>query len=296
MGSGVAVAFTLSDALGAALSGESIIPEDQVGAWIHIGENGTVTVFTGKAEVGQNIRTSLGQIIAEELNVPMEKIEMVMGDTALTPYDMGTFGSRSIPFMGPQLRKAAATARELLIDMAAEEWKVERSQLFIESGVVKSRSTQHSVNIGELTKGKELVKPINDKIEVRPVDQWKVAGTSVSKVNGESFVTGKHRYVSDMKLPGMLHGKILRPPAYGATLVSVDLTAARSIKGVTAVHDGNFVGVAASDLHIASEAMKLIKAEWKTTPQPSHAEIFEYLRKNTEGDAKDTDPSAHVAT
>jgi len=294
LGSGVAIAFTISNSLGAALT-DGPVPESQLGAWIHIGENGKVTIYTGKAEVGQNIRTSLAQIVAEELNVPMDAIEMVMGDTDLTPYDMGTFGSRSIPYMGPQLRKAAATARELLIDMGAEEWKADRSELFIEMGVLKNRKTQQALNIGQLTKGKELVKPVNDKVAVTPVEQWKIAGTSVAKVNGESFVTGKHKYVSDMKLPGMLYGKVLRPPAYGATLVSVDLTAAKSMKGVTAVHDGNFVGVAASDLHTASEALKLIKAEWKKDPQPSRSEIFEYLKKNTEGSAKDTDPTGDVA-
>jgi isoquinoline 1-oxidoreductase len=293
LGSGVAIAFTMSNSLGAALEGGPA-PEDQLGAWIHIGENGRVTIYTGKAEVGQNIRTSLAQIVAEELHVPIDAIEMVMGDTALTPYDMGTFGSRSIPYMGPQLRKAAATARELLIDMGAEEWKADRSELFIEKGVLKSRKTQLSLNIGQLTKGKELVKPVNDKVTVTPAEQWKIAGTSIAKVNGELFVTGKHKYVSDMKLPGMLYGRVLRPPSYGATLVSADLTAVNNMKGVTAVRDGNFVGVAASDLRTASEALKLIKAEWRTETQPSHNELFEYLKKNTEGSPKDTDPSGDV--
>jgi len=230
LGSGIAIAFTISNSLGAMLtegpaagSARAIEPDgNQLGAWIHIGENGKVTIYTGKAEVGQNIRTSLAQIVAEELNVPFDMIEMVMGDTALTPYDMGTFGSRSIPYMGPQLRKAAATARELLIDMGAEEWKADRSELFIEKGVLRNRKSQQFLNIGQLTKGKELLRPVNDKVAVTPAEQWKICGTSIGKVNGELFVTGKHKYVSDMKLPGMQYGKILRPPAYGATLVSVD--------------------------------------------------------------------------
>src|SRR3990170_6448051 len=120
LGSGLAITFTLTHGMGGALMENS---EGEVGAWIHVGENGTVTIYTGKAEVGQNIRTSLAQIVAEELHVPMGKIDMVMGDTALTPYDRGTFGSRSIPYTGPELRKAAASAREIIIDMAAEEWK-----------------------------------------------------------------------------------------------------------------------------------------------------------------------------
>ena len=122
LGSGIAITFSLTNAIGKTLTDG--VPEDQVAAWIHVGENGTVTIYSGKAEVGQNIRTSLAQIVAEELPVPLDKIDMVLGDTELTPYDRGTFGSRSIPYMGPQLRKAAASARELLIDMAATAWKV----------------------------------------------------------------------------------------------------------------------------------------------------------------------------
>jgi nicotinate dehydrogenase subunit B len=282
LGSGLAVTFTLSNSLGAALTESDVVPDDQLSAWIHINENGTVTICTGKAEVGQNIRTSLAQAVAEELPVAFDKIEMIMGDTALTPYDRGTFGSLSTPFMAPQLRKAAATARELLVEMAAAGWKVDRSTLFMENGEIKSRSTQQSISIGKLAKGKELMKPVNDKVSLTPPDQWKVLGTSVSKVNGQSFITGKHKYVSDMKLPGMLYGKILRPPAYGATLVSADLSAAKSMKGVTVVHDGNFIGVAAADIHTASHALQSIKTEWKTTPQPSRQEIFAYLKKNAE--------------
>lgn len=297
MGSGLAIAFSTTKSIGSALTEDVKAPEDQVGAWIHIGEAGNITIYTGKAEVGQNIRTSLAQIVAEELDVSMGKIDMILGDTALTPYDRGTFGSRSIPYMGPQLRMAAATAREVLIDMAAQEWKVDRAALFIENGEVKSKKSKQSINIGQLTKGKEIVKPVNDQVSVTPVEKWKVAGTSVSKVNGESFVTGKHKFVSDMKLPGMLYGKILRPPAYGATISSVDLTAAKNMKDVTVVHDGNFIGVAAPDLNLASKALNAIKAEWKTTPQPSRSEIFEHLKKSAGRiNGRDNDLSGDVTS
>jgi nicotinate dehydrogenase subunit B len=282
MGSGVAIAFTAGSSLGATLAETAAAPEDQVGAWIHIGEKGNITVYTGKAEVGQNIRTSLSQIVAEELKVAADKISMVMGDTDLTPYDRGTFGSRSIPYMGPQLRKAAATARELLISMAAEQWKTDRAALSVANGEVKNSRSGQSLGFGQLTQGKAMVKPVDDNAPVTPVDQWQVAGTSVPKINGVSFITGKHQYVSDMKLPGMLYGKILRAPAYGASLVSVDVSAVKSMKGVTVVHDGDFVGVAAPDLHLATEALKAIKAEWKTTPQPSRSEIFDYLKKKAQ--------------
>ena len=280
LGSGIAVTFTISKALGESITDS--VPDDQVAAWIHVGETGQVTVYTGKAEVGQNIRTSLAQIVAEELSVPMEKIDMVMGDTALTPYDRGTFGSRSIPYMGPELRQAAASAREIMIDMAATEWKTDRKNLVLDHGIIKNRSTNKSIGIGQLTKGQKLLKPVNTKVAIAPVDQWKIAGTSVKKVRGESFLTGQHKYVSDMKLPDMLYGKILRAPAYGATLNSVDVAAAKQMSGVTVVNDGNFIGVAAKDLSTATKAIKAIKVDWNLSPQPSRSEIFDYIKSKSE--------------
>src|SRR5678809_663050 len=133
LGAGVAVTFVFTEF---AFADAPYLDEAQLSSWIHISADGKVTVFTGKAEVGQNIRTSLAQIVAEELNHPVEGIEMIMGDTDLTPFDRGTFGSRSIPFMGPQLRKAAATARELALQMAADKWKVDKNSLTLNAGIV----------------------------------------------------------------------------------------------------------------------------------------------------------------
>lgn len=296
MGSGLAIAFTTYKSMGGVLTGDDVkLPEEQVGAWIHIGENGDVTVYTGKAEVGQNIRTSLAQVVAEELQVPMEKISMILGDTDLTPYDRGTFGSRSTPYMGPQLRKAAATAREILIDMAAKEWKTDRAGLFIEKGEVKNKKSGQSVNIGKLTQGKELVQGVNEKVTVTPPDKWKVAGTSVPKVNARMFLTGKHRYASDIKLPGMLYGKILRPPSFGATLTSVDVSGAKKMKEVVVVQDRDFIGVTAPDAHTAQKAIEAIRAEWKPVSQPGRDEIFAHLKKTAEsGNARDNDSTGNV--
>jgi nicotinate dehydrogenase subunit B len=300
LGSGLAVTFTFGDTLGGILNGDLKDGEDQLSAWIHVGADNIVTVFTGKAEVGQNIRTSLAQIVAEELEVSVDKIAMVMGDTDLTPYDRGTFGSRSIPYMGPQLRKAAATAREHLIELAAARWKTDRSAIRIENGIVTNSKNKEKINIGLLTEGKKLVRAVNDKVTLKPVTAWKIAGTSVKKVNGKDFVTGKHKYVSDLALPGMLYGKVLRAPAYGATLASVDTSAAKSMKDVVVVQDGNFVGVAAPSLSAANEAIAAIKADWKTTPQPSREEIFKLLKEksekgNDEGSSGNVDTSFSAA-
>lgn len=290
LGSGIAVTFTLEQVLA---SPSKSLPEDQLSSWIHVGANGTITVFTGKAEVGQNIRTSLSQIVAEELNVGVDKITMILGDTDLTPYDRGTFGSRSIPYMGPSLRKAAATAREALIDMASSSWKSDRATLYVENGFVKDRSTGKSVNFGELTKGETFVKAVNENVKVTPIEQWKIAGTSVPKVNGISFVTGKHKYTSDLKLDGMVYGKVLRAPSYGAKLVSVDVSKAKQITGVTVVQDGEFIGVTAPDRSTAEKAIKAIEAKWEASPQPSRGNIFEYIKKNS-GNARDPEVTGNI--
>ena len=176
-------------------------------AWLHIGETGLVTVYTGKVEVGQNARTSLTQAVAEELRAPVASIRMVMGDTALTPYDMGTVGSMTTPRMWPQIRKAAAAAREMLIDLAAQKWRVERSAIAVAEGKVTAGG--RSAGFGELTKGQKLTRTIPAGAALVPAAEWKIAGTSVPKVNGRDIVTGAHHYAYDMRRPGMLYGKVL---------------------------------------------------------------------------------------
>lgn len=250
-------------------------------AWLHIGENGIVTVYTGKVEVGQNARTSLTQAVAEELHAPVASVRMVMGDTELTPYDMGTFGSLTTPRMWPQIRKAAATAREMLIDLAAEKWKVDRSSVSIADGNVTAGS--HTAGFAELTKGQKLTQTIPTSAAVTPATEWKVAGTSVPKVNAREIVTGAHRYTFDMKRPGMLYGKVLRPPSFGAALVSLDSSAAEAMPGVKVVHEGDFVGVTAPDSFTAEKAVAALKAEWKQlVAETSSREVFDYFRKTAQ--------------
>ena len=253
-------------------------PQD-LGAWLHIGENGQVTVYTGKAEVGQNIRTSLTQVVAEELRTPMKQIRVVMGDTQLCPFDGGTFGSRTTPDMARQLRRAAAAARELLIDLAATEWKIERESISISDGKLVRKDNKETLDFGKLTKGQKLTKAISDNPQTTPAKDWKVAGQSPEKVNGETFVTGKHKYASDVNLPGMLHGKVLRRGSFGATLASLDTKAAEAMEGVTVVHDGDFVGVASPTELQATRALRAIKAEWNSTPQISDKELFDQMKK-----------------
>src|SRR5690606_943618 len=279
LGSGVAVAWATVQSADGAISAGVKLPEEQVGAWIHVGTDGVISVYSGKAEVGQNIRSSLAQTVAEELHVPVDSIRMILGDTDLTPYDRGTFGSRTTPYMGPQLRKAAATAREIILEMAGRTWKVDRQMLRIENGQVKDMRAGRTAPIGQFTGGKEIVEAVRDDVKVTPATEWKVAGTSVPKVNAASFLTGAHRYTSDIVLPGMLHGKILRPPSYGATLQSIDISGAEAIDGVIVVRDGDFVGVVAPDTYTADKALKALKAEWKEVAHPGRAELFEHLKR-----------------
>ncbi len=292
MGAGVAVFLVCRSELaaqesGGARHGSRDSQPKEIGAWLHIGEDGVISVFTGKAELGQNIRTSLTQSVAEELRAPVGSIRMVMGDTDLTPYEMGTFGSRTTPYMAPQLRRVAAAARSLLVELAAKQWNAEPRQLVAGEGKVSDPASGRSLEYRELAKGQALAKAIAEEVPLTPPTEWKVAGQPVPKINGADFVTGKHRYTSDMKLDGMLYGKMLRAPSFGATLVSVDARAAEAMPGVTVVHDGNFVGVAAESETKASRATAAIRAEWKPTPQISRPELFDYLKKNArQGEAR----------
>ena len=282
MGGGVLVclaAKTLAQESGRAQrGGEEALPS-ALSAWLHIGETGAVTVYTGKAELGQNIRTSLSQQIAEELHAPVESITLVMADTDLTPFDMGTFGSRTTPYHAPQLRNVAATARDVLLDMAAKRWNAEAAGLVADNGKIINPKSKQSISYGELTRGQELVKVMGEDPPLTPPAEWKVAGKPLPKVDGRAFVTGKHEYTSDLKRPGMLYGKVLRPSAFKATLASLDSADAEKMAGVTVVHDGNFVGVAAASEFAASRALAELNAKWDAPQQPSEAELFDLLKK-----------------
>ena len=259
--------------------GSHELPKD-IAAWLHITEDGNVTVFTGKVEVGQNIRTSLAQQVAEELRAPLESISLTMGDTDLVPWDAGTFGSRTTPTMGPRLRAMAVAARQMLINLAAQGWHVEPSALVAADGKITNPKTKLSRSYGELTHGQKLVKIIEGDRPFTPATEWKIAGAAVPKVDGTAFVTGKHQYTSDLSRPGMLYGKILRPSGFKASLVSLDDQEARKLSQVTVVRDGDFVGVAAPDMWSAEQALTTLKAQWKVPPQISNRELFAYLKAN----------------
>jgi nicotinate dehydrogenase subunit B len=284
-GTGVFVACAAAKASGFQESGrggrrgEDNLPKE-IDAWLHIGEDSEITVFTGKVEVGQNIRTSLSQAVAEELYVPLVSVHLVMGDTQLVPFDMGTFGSRTTPAMNLQLRRVSAAARDALIEIAGKQWNTDPAKLTVADGKVVDTSAKRTITYAELVKGQQITQLLPAEDPLIPPTDWKVAGQPVPKVDGRDFVTGKHRYPADQALPGMLYGKVLRPAAFHATLQSLDTSQAEKMSGVVVVRDGDFVAVAAPGSPLATKAAAAIKAEWKTKPQPSSKELFAYLKNN----------------
>jgi len=254
----------------------------EIGAWLHIGETGVVTVYTGKLEVGQNARTSLTQAVVEELHAPAASVKLVMGDTDLTPFDIGTVGSMTTPRMWPQIRRAAAAAREMLFDLAAQKWGVERATLVIADGKVSAGG--RSAGFGELARGEKWTRTIPASVPLAEAAEWKVAGKSLPKVNGRDIVTGAHKYSSDLKRPEMLHAKVLYPPQFGATLISLDASAAEAMAGVKVVHEGNFVAVAAAEADTAAKAVSALKAQWKpVTAEADSRSVFEYFKQTAQG-------------
>ena len=256
------------------------LPQD-VGAWIHVDEEGSIIVYTGKVEFGQNIRTSLAQAVAEELHVPIATVRLVMGDTDLTPFDMGTFGSRTTPTMAPQLRKAAAAAREMLIGLAAQQWQVAPDTVRILDARFVNQDLTKSMTLADVAKGRKLVKTIAPNVKTTPVEQWTIAGQSIPKVDARDYVTGRHKYTSDMRRDGMLYGAVVRPPSLNATL-QPSPPRFLELFATQVVEDGNFLGVASSVPEIAKTVVKTISARWKTSPdpQPDNATLFEYFRQN----------------
>lgn len=259
-------------------TGQQAVPND-VSAWIHVDEAGRVTGFTGKTEIGQNIRTSLAQAIADELAVPFDRVTLVMADTDLVPFDQGTFGSQTTPRMAPQLARAAAAAREMLIDRAAAEWNVPRSSLKAEMGEV--RGPTRAMAYGDLVKGRKLAGVLSPDTPVAMRAQWTLRGTAVGKVSGRDFVTGADRYTSDLVRPGMVFGRVLRPDGYVGTLKLLDDSRARTMPGVTVVRDGDFAGVVAPTERAVRRAAAAIISEWQTPADlPTSANIYEHLRRS----------------
>lgn len=256
---------------------------------IHIGKDGAIQILTGKVEVGQGVRAELTQAAAEELHVSPNQIQLVMADTSLVPDDGNTAGSRSTPATLPAVRQAAAAVRSLLVGLAAQRWSVERDTIEVRDGRITHPPSKRTLSYADLAQSDDLAKLLDQAgpsdATIALVKDWKVLGTSVARPNGSDLVRGAHRFASDVKRPDMLRGKILRPPAYGAKLISIDLAPAREMKDVVVVQDGQFVGVAAPTTQRAEQALQAIAktAKWESAPHPSSQELFTYLKDHVPG-------------
>jgi isoquinoline 1-oxidoreductase len=256
-------------------------------ARLHVGQDGVVTIMSGKVECGQGARAEITQAAAEELHAPASQIRVVLGDTDLCPDDGGTFGSRTTPGTIPGIRKAAAAAREVLVALAAKKWDVDAATLTVANGVIAHGPSRRETGFGELL-GDDLKdalgEPMRD-VQVREVKSWTVLGQPLTRPNGRDIVTGKHEYPSDIKRPGMQYGMMLRAPAIGSTLEAIDTSA---VKEATVVHEGEFVGVVAPTSYAAKRAIAALakSATWKHAKQVSSPELFEHFRKT----AKDPKP------
>ena len=250
-----------------------------------LNKDGTFTAMSGKVEEGQGPRAELSQAAAEELRVAVERVQLVMADTDLVPDDGITAGSRTTPRNVPQMRQAAATARELLTQFAAKQWKMDAEKLEVRDGMITSPVTGQKMTYADLAKAEGVLtvlgQGIRPDVAVAPVNEWKVLGKSVPRPNSRDLVTGVHRFPSDIQRPNMLYGKVLRPTAYGATLESIDLSAAEAMDDVVVVRSGEFVGFAAPSSHRATQALEAAvkTASWKTSPQPaSNKTLHDYLK------------------
>jgi nicotinate dehydrogenase subunit B len=277
LGGGIAIAFTIGDR---ELLAQQRTPEDFNG-YLLIEEDGNVKLFTGKIEMGQGIITSLAQMLADELDVSVDHIEMIMGDTDLCPWDMGTFGSMSTRFFGPPLREAGAEARATLIELASKELGVPKERLFTRHGVIYDKNNEYNkISYAAITKGKKIAKILDGKVPVKSPGQLTISGSEFLRADAFEKVTGQARYAGDIQLPGMLYAKILRPPSHDSTLTAVDLSSIKEMEGVQIVQESGLIAVLHESSEVAARARGMIKADFETPGSPINEKtIFEHLLK-----------------
>jgi nicotinate dehydrogenase subunit B len=282
-GNGIILCFTIGDLpfLQQEVPGRRTQPSlpTDFNAFLKIGEDGRVSCYTGKIEMGQGPITSLAQMLADELDVPLDKVDMVMGDTDLCPWDMGTFGSLTTRRFGPALRAAGAEARTVLLELASENLKVPVSDLAVENGEVFVKTNlRRRVSYGHLAKGKRIERHLTQPVTTKRPADFKVMGKPTLRVDAMAKVTGRAKYAGDIQLPGMLYAKLLRPPAHGAKLVDLDLSEAKKVEGVQIIQDGDFVVALHKYPDVAEVALSKIKARFEILKvDTDDSTIFDHL-------------------
>lgn len=283
LGSGIVMVFCLGDISVLNAMGESSFVEDlNFNAYLRIKENGRVDCFTGKIEMGQGIITSLAQVVADELEISVYDVDMVMGDTELCPYDPGTWGSLTTRFIDPVLRAAAAEAREVMKELAAENLNASKEDLEIKNGIISLKdNSDRKISYAELTKGKKILRSLKAKPEIKTSKDFKLIGKPIKSVDAEAKVTGKAKYSGDIRLPGMVYAFIVRPEVYGSKKNKVDASKLNQFEGVELIEEDDLVAVVHPDPEIAKKASKVVNVNW-TEPQfiVNTETVFEYLDNN----------------
>ena len=265
----------------------SHIDPARLDSWIALGADGIVTAYTGKCDFGQGMDTAQAQLVAEELSVPIERVHLIECDTSLTPDQGTTSGSQSTPtnFNSSGLAQAAATAREALIKMAAQSLAVPASQLTADNGFISAKGGRR-VSYRDLVAGKKFNLTVDPKAKRRTPGEWTVLGKPVPSLDISELVTGRFEFVHNVQVAGMLHGRVVRPPAVGATVVSVDESSVRGVPGlVKVVVRKNFVGVVAEKQMQAAKAAGRLKVVWTSgTALPAQQDFYDYIRKQPSRD------------
>ena len=285
-GGALIVSFSLpgqtGEALAQAAPAKKPVALTEVDSFLAIDSKGAVTVYSGKVDLGTGVETALAQMVAEELDVPLRAVKIVQGDTALTPDQGPTFGSLSIQIGGVQIRNAAAMAKSALVELAAKRLGVKPEDLKVAEGIASS-GTKH-VSYGDLIGGKTFSLSVDHQKPPATKDprDYKIVGKTVSRLDIADKMTGKFTYMHDFSVPGMLHGRVVRPPAIGAKLESVDESSVKNIAGIVKiVREGNFLGVVASDEWDAIKAAQQLKATWsKWEGLPEQDKLFEHVRSS----------------
>jgi nicotinate dehydrogenase subunit B len=278
----LAVGFSMSGAAAAqSLMAPRAIARDAIDTWLTITPSNQVTIFVGKVDLGTGSRTALMQMAAEELDVAFNRIEMVMGDTATTPDQWLTAGNLTIFQGGSELRRAAASARRALLERASQRLGVPANDLIVEDAVVKVKANpERSLRYGELI-GDGIKLNVDPKIELKKHPTYKAMGKSIPRVDIPGKVTGEFTYIHDVRVPGMLHARVIRPDDHGARIASVDDSAARKIAGyVQTVRKGDFLAVVARNEWAAIKAADAMRVAWTAgTGLPDKAAVFAEWRK-----------------
>ena len=249
------------DALTTSDLGKPVDPH-QVDSFLAFHADGSVTIYTSKVDVGTGLRIAMSQMTAEELGVPVESVSIVEGDTALVPDHGGTGGSSGIPRGAVDVRQAAATARQAILNLGAAELKRPANELTIAAGMVRPAAGGAGVSIARLIGGKRLNLQVDAKAPLKDPATYTIVGKPLLRPDVPAKCTGKREYVQDHTVPNMLHGRAIRPPAIGAKLISVDESSIRGIPDVRVVRIQSFLGVVAPDEWAAVRAARELKATW----------------------------------